>query len=72
MDNLSGINKCKSGSVEEDEIIKILEKLQGSLCIDKDVFSAAAEAVKASMHNLLIKKQYSSKRQGLQKEDEMM
>ncbi|CAI9297251.1 unnamed protein product [Lactuca saligna] len=76
---ISGLNKCNSGSVEGDDTIKILEdkqvpcgekvleKLQGSLCIDKDVFSAAAEAVKASMRNLLIKKQYSSERREFRK-----
>ncbi|CAH1431786.1 unnamed protein product [Lactuca virosa] len=76
---ISGLNKCNSGSVEEDDSIKILEdkqvpcgekvleKLQGSLCIDEDVFSAAAEAVKASMRNLLIKKQYSSERREFRK-----
>ncbi|CAI0400780.1 unnamed protein product [Linum tenue] len=37
---------------------KLLEKLQGSLSIDQSVFSAAAEAIKTAMCNLLIKKQY--------------
>lgn len=76
---ISGLNRCKSGCVEEDDKIKILEdkqvpcgenvleKLQGSLCIDKQVFSAAAEAVKTSMRNLLIKKQYSSERRDFRK-----
>ncbi|KAJ0927934.1 putative transcription factor WD40-like family [Helianthus annuus] len=46
---------------------QLLEHLQGSLSIDKDVFSAAAEAVKTSMRNLLIKKQYSSERREFRK-----
>ncbi|KAI3741885.1 hypothetical protein L1987_59563 [Smallanthus sonchifolius] len=46
---------------------QLLEQLQGSLSIDKDVFSAAAEAVKTSMRSLLIKKQYSSDRREFRK-----
>lgn len=38
---------------------KLLEKLQGVVSIDEKVFLAAAEAVKKSMSNLLIKKQYT-------------
>ncbi|KAL8236280.1 hypothetical protein R6Q59_017361 [Mikania micrantha] len=46
---------------------QLLQHLQGSLSIDKDVFSAAAQAVKTSMRNLLIKKQYSSERREFRK-----
>ncbi|XP_076929883.1 uncharacterized protein LOC143594451 [Bidens hawaiensis] len=46
---------------------QLLQHLQGSLSIDKDVFSAAAEALKTSMRNLLIKKQYSSERREFRK-----
>ncbi|KAD3068617.1 hypothetical protein E3N88_36497 [Mikania micrantha] len=46
---------------------KTLSITRGSLSIDKDVFSAAAQAVKTSMRNLLIKKQYSSERREFRK-----
>ncbi|KAL3533213.1 hypothetical protein ACH5RR_006734 [Cinchona calisaya] len=38
----------------------ILQKLQGTLSIEKKVFSSAAEAMKTVMRNLLIKKLYSA------------
>lgn len=41
---------------------KVLEKLQGSLSIEKQVLLAAAEAVQISMCNLLIKKQYTAEK----------
>lgn len=51
-------------TVLEDEEIpggdQLLEKLQGSVSVEQKVFLAAAEAVKAAMSNLLVKKQYCS------------
>lgn len=44
-----------------------LEKLQGSLLIEKQAFNAAAEAVKTAMRNLLIKKQYTEERREYRK-----
>lgn len=46
---------------------QLLQKLQGNLSIGKQVFSAAAEALKTAMHNLLIKKQYSAERREFRK-----
>ncbi|KAL5561703.1 hypothetical protein UlMin_031450 [Ulmus minor] len=56
--------------LEDDEIPggrKLLENLQGSLSFDEEVFTAAAEAVKTAMSNLLIKKQYSSEKREFRK-----
>ncbi|KAI3801016.1 hypothetical protein L1987_29116 [Smallanthus sonchifolius] len=74
---ISGLTKQNSESgdnhynILEDKQVpcgeQLLEQLQGSLSIDKYVFSAAAEAVKTSMRNLLIKKQYSSERREFRK-----
>ncbi|KAL4572032.1 hypothetical protein LXL04_018800 [Taraxacum kok-saghyz] len=75
---ITNLNKSKEEKEEDDKIKiledkqvpcgeKALEKLQGSLCIDKDVFSAASEAVKTSMRNLLIKKQYSTEKREFRK-----
>ncbi|XP_071698792.1 uncharacterized protein [Rutidosis leptorrhynchoides] len=74
---ISGLAKSNSASgndhhnVLDDKDVpcgeQLLQKLQGSLSIDKDVFSAAAEAVKTSMRNLLIKKQYSSDKREFRK-----
>ncbi|KAK9055768.1 hypothetical protein SSX86_026853 [Deinandra increscens subsp. villosa] len=74
---ISGLTKHNSESgddqynILEDKQVpcgeQLLQQLQGSLSIDKDVFSAAAEAVKTSMRNLLIKKQYSSERREFRK-----
>lgn len=71
------VTKCDSESgddhyhILEDKQVpygeELLQQLQGSLSIDKQVFSAAAEAVKTSMRNLLIKKQYSSERREFRK-----
>lgn len=67
-DSESGENHC---NILEDKQVpcgeQLLQQLQGSLSIDKDVFSAAAEAVKTSMRNLLIKKQYSTERREFRK-----
>ncbi|KAL3517594.1 hypothetical protein ACH5RR_020183 [Cinchona calisaya] len=67
---LSGFCKSSIATVEykasilDDKDIpggeSILQKLQGTLSIQKQVFSSAAEAVKTAMRNLLIKKQYSA------------
>ncbi|XP_068634912.1 uncharacterized protein [Aristolochia californica] len=48
---------------------KLLEKLQGSVNAGKEekAFAEAAEAVKASMRNLLIKKQYSAEKREFRK-----
>lgn len=57
-------------TLEDDEIPggeKLLEKLQGSVSIENKVFSAAAEAVKMAMCNLLIKKQYSADKREFRK-----
>ncbi|KAI7747579.1 hypothetical protein M8C21_004149 [Ambrosia artemisiifolia] len=74
---ISGLTKQNSESSEDHHNIledkhvpcgeQLLQHLQGSLSIDKEVFSAAAEAVKTSMRNLLIKKQYSSERREFRK-----
>lgn len=64
-------NSANEPSLLEDTEIpggeKLLEKLQGSVLIEKEVFSAAAEAVKTAMSNLLIKKQYSVEKREFRK-----
>ncbi|PIN09010.1 WD repeat protein WDR4 [Handroanthus impetiginosus] len=45
----------------------LLQILQGKLSIGEEAFSTAAEAVKTSMRNLLIKKQYSAERREFRK-----
>ncbi|KAL2320975.1 hypothetical protein Fmac_029944 [Flemingia macrophylla] len=61
---ISGIDGKQESVVLEDESIpggkKLLETLQGTASVDDNAFLAAAEAVKAAMYNLLIKKQYPS------------
>ncbi|XP_020236261.1 tRNA (guanine-N(7)-)-methyltransferase non-catalytic subunit wdr4 [Cajanus cajan] len=61
---ISGIDVKQEPVVLEDDNIpgreKLLETLQGTASVDDNVFLAAAEAVKAAMCNLLIKKQYPS------------
>ncbi|GAV77942.1 WD40 domain-containing protein [Cephalotus follicularis] len=47
--------------------VKLLEKLQGHVCVEEKVFLLAAEAVKTAMSNLLIKKQYSSEKREFRK-----
>ena len=60
---ISGFDVEQDPAVVEDDKIpggeKLLETLQGSTSVDENAFLAAAEAVKAAMCNLLIKKQYS-------------
>lgn len=59
---ISGLDVEQEAAVVEDDKIpggeKLLETLQGSTSVDENAFLAAAEAVKAAMCNLLIKKQY--------------
>ncbi|KAJ0245211.1 hypothetical protein HA466_0186820 [Hirschfeldia incana] len=57
--------------VLEDEQIpggaKLLEKLQGKVTVEESVMSAAAEAVRAAMSSLLMKKQYSDEKREFRK-----
>ncbi|PQQ16911.1 tRNA (guanine-N(7)-)-methyltransferase non-catalytic subunit wdr4 [Prunus yedoensis var. nudiflora] len=57
--------------VLEDDAIprgeKLLEKLQGGVSFDENYFLTAAEALKTSMSNLLIKKQYSTEKREFRK-----
>lgn len=69
---ISGFKKSANEPIllEDTEIPggeKLLEKLQGSVLIEKEVFSATAEAVKTAMSNLLIKKQYSVEKREFRK-----
>lgn len=73
---ISGFKKS-SDAVEHELVVladnelpggtKLLEKLQGSVSVDEKVFLAAAEAVKKSMSNLLIKKQYTEENREFRK-----
>ncbi|KAK3193752.1 hypothetical protein Dsin_025062 [Dipteronia sinensis] len=74
---ISGFNKSSLDSLEHEPLpledndilggTKLLEKLQGSVTVDEKVFTAAAEALKAAMCNLLIKKQYSVEKREFRK-----
>lgn len=74
---ISGFRSSNSDDVSHEPTVlrdneipggeKLLEKLQGSVSIENKVFSAAAEAVKTAMCNLLIKKQYSADRREFRK-----
>ncbi|KAJ4845261.1 hypothetical protein Tsubulata_034376 [Turnera subulata] len=74
---LSGFRKINSDSAERDVLLlgndeipgaeKLLEQLQGSVSIEENAFLAASEALKASMCNLLIKKQYPSENREFRK-----
>ncbi|XP_031253063.1 tRNA (guanine-N(7)-)-methyltransferase non-catalytic subunit wdr4-like [Pistacia vera] len=74
---ISGFNKNSADSVENEPTVledndipggmELLKKLQGSVCVEEKVFLAAAEAVKTSICNLLIKKQYSSEKREFRK-----
>lgn len=61
----------ESSSILEDEQIpggtKLLEQLQGKVAIEESVMSAAAEAVRAAMSSLLMKKQYSDEKREFRK-----
>ncbi|CAH2039052.1 unnamed protein product [Thlaspi arvense] len=63
--------ETEPSSIIEDEQIpggtKLLEHLQGRVTIEESVMSAAAEAVRASMCSLLMKKQYSEEKRELRK-----
>ncbi|KAL7200715.1 hypothetical protein ACSBR1_032613 [Camellia fascicularis] len=74
---VSGFDKTNPDSGELDPIVledndiphgmQLLEKLQGSASIEKVVISAAAETVKTTMRNTLIKKQYSADKREFRK-----
>ncbi|XP_041018737.1 tRNA (guanine-N(7)-)-methyltransferase non-catalytic subunit wdr4-like [Juglans microcarpa x Juglans regia] len=74
---ISGFNKSNLDPQEFEPIVlkdneipggyKLLEKLQGSVAVEEKVFLAAAEAVKAAMSNLLVKKQYSVEKREFRK-----
>lgn len=61
----------ESSAILEDEQIpggtKLLEQLQGKVAIEESVMSAAAEAVRAAMSSLLMKKQYSEEKREFRK-----
>lgn len=63
--------ETEPSSILEDEQIpggtKLLEQLQGKVPIEESVMSAAAEAVRAAMSSLLMKKQYSEEKRELRK-----
>lgn len=68
--SLAGVRVISGIDVEQEPVVmgddsipggeKLLEALQGTASVDNSAFLAAAEAVKAAMCNLLIKKQYPS------------
>ncbi|KAL3644884.1 hypothetical protein CASFOL_010064 [Castilleja foliolosa] len=68
---VSGFGPDQSESVLDDEEIPgakpLLQALQGKLSIGEAAFATSAEAVKISMRNLFIKKQYSSERREMRK-----
>lgn len=62
--------KIESTVLEDKDIpggMQLLEKLQGSVKIEEDVFLAASETLKTAMRNLLIKKQYSVEKREFRK-----
>ncbi|GAA0154515.1 RNA processing factor [Lithospermum erythrorhizon] len=63
--NFSGVTEQEATVVDDSDIPggqPLLQKLQGSLSVGEEAISAAAEAVKTALRNLLIKKQYSTER----------
>ncbi|XP_059660481.1 uncharacterized protein LOC132306906 [Cornus florida] len=74
---VSGFSKTNADSIEHEPIVledpeipggvQLLEKLQGSVSIEKEVFLQAAETVKTAMRNLLIKKQYTFEKREFRK-----
>ena len=74
---MSGFKKPASNEADleprvlEDQEIpggeQLLEKLQGSISAESDIFSAAADAVNTAMSNLLRKKQYSDEKREFRK-----
>lgn len=63
--------ETEPSSVLEDEQIpggtKLLEQLQGKVSVEESVMSATAEAVRAAMSSLLMKKQYSDEKREFRK-----
>ncbi|CAK7346559.1 unnamed protein product [Dovyalis caffra] len=74
---LSGFQKTVPGTTKHELTVlddnevpaaeKQLEKLQGSVTTEEEVFLAAAEAVKTSTCNLLIKKRYTTEKREFRK-----
>uniref|UniRef100_A0A5B7C2N8 tRNA (guanine-N(7)-)-methyltransferase non-catalytic subunit n=1 Tax=Davidia involucrata TaxID=16924 RepID=A0A5B7C2N8_DAVIN len=74
---VSGLSKASANSVEYEPVVledkeipggvQLLEKLQGNVSIQKEVFLAAAETVQTAMRSLLIKKQYSAEKREFRK-----
>ncbi|KAM1805416.1 hypothetical protein ACFX12_031170 [Malus domestica] len=74
---ISGVKETSPDSVEHGPIVlkdaeipggeKLLQKLQGRVSFDDNFFLTAAEALKISMSNLLIKKQYSTENREFRK-----
>lgn len=67
---ISCIESEPSSILENDQIpggTKLLEQLQGKVAIEESVMSAAAEAVRAAMSSLLMKKQYSEEKREFRK-----
>ncbi|KAL8170284.1 hypothetical protein V2J09_022088 [Rumex salicifolius] len=74
---ITNLRKTTSHSAENEPIVLednsvpggklLLEKLQGRVSVDDKVLSAAAEAVRLAMTNLLTKKQYSEERRDFRK-----
>lgn len=63
--------EAEPSSVLEDEQVPggttLLEHLQGKVSIEESVMSAAAEAVRAAMCSLMVKKQYSEENREFRK-----
>ncbi|KAM1169344.1 hypothetical protein ACFX19_031681 [Malus domestica] len=74
---ISGVKETSPDSVEHGPIVlkdaeipggeKLLQNLQGRVSFDDNFFLTAAEALKTSMSNLLIKKQYSTENREFRK-----
>ncbi|KAG7591022.1 WD40 repeat [Arabidopsis thaliana x Arabidopsis arenosa] len=67
---ISCLETESSSTLEDDKIpggAKLLEQLQGKVPIEESVMSAAAEAVRAAMSSLLMKKQYSEEKREFRK-----
>ncbi|CAF2308943.1 unnamed protein product [Brassica napus] len=66
----SGIETEPSSVLEDEQIpggTKLLEQLQGKVSVEESVMSATAEAVRAAMSSLLMKKQYSDEKREFRK-----
>ncbi|GAB4830403.1 hypothetical protein Ancab_020040 [Ancistrocladus abbreviatus] len=74
---ISGFKKSISGTANHELAVledvevpggeQLLEKLQGSTFIESKIISAAADAVRGAMSNLLIKKQYTEEKREFRK-----